>query len=58
VQTRPGNTGQKPGIKPPILKLKKIKIKAMKKVDYTLKAGKVTTMIKIDDPFCVLDVKD
>jgi hypothetical protein len=30
----------------------------MKKADYALKAGKVTTMIKIDDPFCVLDVKD
>jgi hypothetical protein len=51
-----GDTTQKPGKKS--LDLKKIRIIAMKSVDYTLKTGSATTQINIDASFCVVNVKD
>jgi hypothetical protein len=56
--TGKGDTTQKSNEKPLTLKLNKIKIMAMKSVDYTLKTGSATIGIKIDASFCVLDVKD
>lgn len=56
--TGKGDTTQKPAEKPLTLKLNKIKIMAMKRLDYTLKTGSATTDIKIDASFCVVDVKD
>jgi len=56
--TGKGDTTKKSGEKPLTLKLNKIKIMAMKSVDYTLKTGSATTPITIKASFCVVDVKD
>jgi len=56
--TGKGDTTQKPAEKPLTLKLNKIKIMAMKRLDYTLKTGSATTDIKIDASFSVVDIKD
>lgn len=55
-----GDTTQKTAGKPLTLKLKlnKIKIMAMKNMDYTLKTGSATTDVRIDASFSVVNIKD